>query len=210
MSGRAQFGAIDVEQSLLVAVVGEEERRRQQVEPVTSGPGIGRLGAHGGDEDRRSRPLQGRGRERMRLQRRPPPLHTHLPLGPQRADDGQVFVEAGAAFAHPHIRYVIVIFIQPVANAEIQPSARQHIDHGVVLGRSDGVVQRQQAIPAPRRMRLVSRAQTVMKIAGEPEAKPGTRCSANQAARKPNSSPSFTSVIMFSYQSRYAPENSAW
>ena len=68
----------------------------------------------------------------------------HLILRPQRADDRQVLIEAFPALAHRHVGDVVVVFVQPAADTEIQPAMRQHIGHRIVLGGAHRIVQRQQ------------------------------------------------------------------
>ena len=142
---RAQVVAVDAEQALLVAMVGEEERRGQQVETVGAGPGIRLLGPHRGDPDGRARALQRFRSERVAFDRRPASVIRDVVLAPQRPDDGEVFVEALAAFAHRHVGDVIVVFVEPAPDTEIQPAVRQHVGHRVILRGAHRIVQRQQA-----------------------------------------------------------------
>ena len=141
---RAQAVAIHREQCLLFAMIGEKEWRGQQMEAVLAGPAIRRLGAHRRNPDRRGRTLHRSRAQRVAFNRGPASVMRHPILRPQRADDRQVLIEAFPALAHRHVGDVVVVLVQPAADAEIQPAMRQHIGHRIVLGGAHRIVQRQQ------------------------------------------------------------------
>ena len=113
------------------------------MEAVLAGPAVRRLGAHRRNPDRRGRALHRSRSQRMAFDGGPASVMRHPILSPQRADDRQVLIEALPTLAHRHVGDVVVVLVQPAADAEIEPAMRQHIGHRIILRGTHRIVQRQ-------------------------------------------------------------------
>ena len=125
-------------------VHGPDVAHGQQVEPLRARPGKPFRVGGAGDPYRRMRALHRRRQYSHVLEIEEPAVVTERLLLPGLEHDLQRLAHPGLALLDGHAVGSVVVGHEATAYAQLQPAARDLVEHGVRLGQMQRVVQRQQ------------------------------------------------------------------